>query len=306
MKRVIGFLGLGKMGLPMAKNLAQADQTLIAFDPRPDPCAELRGNGTTCVSSMDEVIVAADVIISVLPGGTGHRATFLGEAGILARARKEQLYIDCSTADVSLARDIAMAAHQANAEAIDAPISGGVRGAEMGKLTFMVGGSSRAVERARPLLEIMGSKIVHAGEAGLGQAAKICNNLMVGISTIGMCEAFALAERLGLSAGMLFEVAKTAAAQSWVVSNLCPVPGIVPTSPASNGYRPGGAAALLLKDLHLAQTAAHEVGVSSPLGAAAEALYRLFCSNGGGELDSTAIIKLISGRWPAASEIPKT
>ncbi len=183
----------------------------------------------------------------------------------------------------------------AGVDVVDAPISGGVGGAKAASLTFMVGGTAAAFARARPVLAGMGNAFVHTGDAGTGQAAKLCNNLIVGVTTIAVCEAFALAEGLGLDPAAFFEIAKTSSAQSWIMANLCPIPGLVPGSPASNGYRPGGASAMLLKDLQLAQDAARLAGVGTPLGAATAALYQMFCANGNGALDSSAIIRLIRG-----------
>jgi 3-hydroxyisobutyrate dehydrogenase len=285
----IGFLGLGNMGLPMARNLRGAGYAVVVHD----PAVSLASEGWEQAASPGAVQERSDIVLSVLPGGDAHRALFLGPAGLATRLRPGQLLVDCSTIAVGLAKEIAAAARGRGGDALDAPISGGARSAAMATLTFMAGGSAAAFDRARPLLAAMGRTIVHTGDSGTGQAAKICNNLMFGIAIVGMCEAFALAERLGLAPEVLFEIGKTGSSQSWAMTHLCPIPGLVPESPASHGYRPGGTSAMLLKDLKLAQAAVEAAGTSSPLGAAAAKLYQAFCDGGHGDIDASAIIAMI-------------
>ncbi|MGE4012968.1 MAG: NAD(P)-dependent oxidoreductase, partial [Alphaproteobacteria bacterium] len=205
---VVAFLGLGAIGLPMAINLCRAGHTVVAYDMRPERVALMQAEGAKPAATLREAVRAADTVISVLPGGKDHREIYLGADGILAQARTGMLVIDSSTSQIELAREIAAHAGRLAIDAIDAPISGGIRGAKAGKLTFMAGGSAKAIERARPILMGMAQAVIHTGDAGTGQAAKICNNLMVGINTLGMCEAFALAEKIGLDAGTLFDVPK--------------------------------------------------------------------------------------------------
>jgi 3-hydroxyisobutyrate dehydrogenase len=220
---------------------------------------------------------------------------YLGQGGIIGAARKGTLLIDSSTIDVETARQVATAASEAGHDMADAPVSGGVAGAEAASLTFMVGGSDRAFERAKPILEKMGKTIVHAGGAGAGQAAKICNNMILGVSMIAVSEAFVLAGKLGLDARKLFEISSKSSGQCWSMTSYCPVAGLVPTSPANRDYKAGFTAAMMAKDLKLAQHAAHAAGAATPLGAEAQALYALFCAGGRGNLDFSAIIKMLTG-----------
>jgi 3-hydroxyisobutyrate dehydrogenase len=231
----------------------------------------------------------------MLPEGRHVREVYLGEAGIVARADRGSLLIDCSTIDVDSARLVNQAAMERGLEVLDAPVSGGVAGAEKATLTFMVGGSEGAVTRARPILELMGKTIVHTGPSGNGQAAKICNNMMLAVSMIGVCEAFVLAERLGLSADKLFEVSSRSSGQCWALTSYCPVPGPVPNSPANREYRAGFTAAMMAKDLRLAQNAAQSVDAPTPMGAQARSLFALFANRGHGGLDFSAIIRMIAG-----------
>jgi 3-hydroxyisobutyrate dehydrogenase len=239
-------------------------------------------------------------VITMLPEGPHVRAAFQGEDGVLARAAPGALLIDCSTIDVATARAVNEAAAAGDGgrglEVLDAPVSGGVAGAENATLTFMVGGSDAGFARAEPILRQIGRAVIHAGPSGNGQAAKICNNMILGISMIAVCEAFVLAERLGLSAQKLFEISSQSSGQCWSMTSYCPVPGPVPTSPANRDYRPGFTAAMMAKDLRLAQAAAQGAAAPTPLGAAAHSLYGLFVGAGHGGLDFSAIIKLIDGR----------
>jgi 3-hydroxyisobutyrate dehydrogenase len=231
----------------------------------------------------------------MLPAGQHVRQVYLGDNGILKHAKAGTLLIDSSTIDVATARDVHAAAKSSGAEFLDAPVSGGVGGATAGTLTFMVGGDETAFGRAKPILEKMGKNIFHAGGAGTGQAAKICNNMLLAISMIGTCEAFVLAEKLGLSAETLFKISSTASGQCWSLTSYCPVPGPVPASPANRDYQPGFTASMMLKDLKLSQNAAQTSGASTPLGAQATALYSLFESAGAGGRDFSGIIQLLRG-----------
>jgi 3-hydroxyisobutyrate dehydrogenase len=287
----IGFIGLGNMGLPMARNLVAAGHAVHAFDTAAAAIERAVAAGATAADS-SSVITGADVVITMLPAGEQVRDVYLGAGGLIARAQKGTLLIDSSTIDVETARAVHAAAAAAGFDMLDAPVSGGVAGAEAATLTFMVGGSERAFAAARPVLEKMGKAVIHAGGPGNGQAAKICNNLILGISMIGVCEAFALADRLGLPAQTLFDISSKSSGQCWSMTSYCPVPGPVPSSPANRGYRPGFAAAMMLKDLRLAEAAAESAGAALALGHAAAGLYHKFVGSGHGNLDFSSIIKL--------------
>ena len=289
----IGFIGLGNMGAPMAANLVKAGHQVIGFDIVPRAVEALSAKGGRAAASAAEAIAASELVITMLPAGAQVRSVYLGEAGVLANARKGTLVIDCSTIDVETARAVAAAAAEAGFDMLDAPVSGGVAGAEAATLTFMVGGEAAVFARAEPVLAAMGRTIVHAGPAGNGQAAKICNNMILGVSMIAVCEAFSLAERLGLAAQTLFDVAAKSSGQCWALTSYCPVPGPVPSSPANRDYVPGFTAAMMLKDLRLAQQAAGATAAPTPLGAAAANLYQLFVDEGPGGLDFSAIYRLI-------------
>jgi 3-hydroxyisobutyrate dehydrogenase len=289
----IGFIGLGNMGAPMAVNLVQAGHQVTGFDVVPRAAEALAARGGHAASSAAEAAAAGEILITMLPAGAQVRSVYLGEGGVLANARKEALLIDCSTIDVETARVVAAAAAEAGFDMLDAPVSGGVTGAEAASLTFMVGGAAEVFARAQPVLAAMGRTIVHAGPAGNGQAAKICNNMMLGISMIAVCEAFSLADRLGLSAQTLFDITAKSSGQCWALTSYCPVPGPVPSSPANRDYAPGFTAAMMLKDLRLAQQAADATAAPTPLGAVAANLYQLFIENGAGGLDFSGIYRLI-------------
>ena len=289
----IGFIGLGNMGAPMAANLVKAGHQVTGFDIVTGPAAEFASKGGKAAASAAEA-AAGDIVITMLPAGAQVRSVYLGESGVLANAHPGALLIDCSTIDVETARAVASAAKEAHFDMLDAPVSGGVAGAEAATLTFMVGGEPAAFARAQPVLTAMGHTIVHAGPAGNGQAAKICNNMILGVSMIAVCEAFALADRLGLSAQTLFEVSSKSSGQCWALTSYCPVPGPVPASPANRDYRPGFTAAMMLKDLRLAQQAAGETATATPLGAAAANLYQLFVDEGTDNLDFSGIYRFIS------------
>jgi 3-hydroxyisobutyrate dehydrogenase len=291
----IGFIGLGNMGLPMLRNLVAARHTLRAFDVVARAREAAAGAGAQAAHSVPEAARGAELVITMLPEGRHVREVYLGADGVIAAAADGALLIDCSTIDVATARAVWQAAAERGLAMIDAPVSGGVVGATNATLTFMVGGEESAVARARPVLEQLGATIVHTGPSGSGQAAKICNNMMLAIAMIGVAEAFTLAKRLGLSAEALFQVASRSSGQSWALTGYCPVPGLVPSSPANRDYRPGFTAAMMAKDLRLAQDAANSADVATPLGSEARNLYALFKGRGHGELDFSAIIKMIAG-----------
>lgn len=291
----IGFVGLGNMGGPMARNLLKAGHTLRAFDVAAESLKSAADAGAVPASGIRQVCEGADVIVTMLPAGQHVRSVYLEKDGVLASAEPGALLIDSSTIDIEAARQVHAAAERAGFEFIDAPVSGGVGGAEAGTLTFMCGGTERAFERARPILEKMGKRVVLAGAAGAGQAAKICNNMLLAISMIGTCEAFVLAEKLGLDAQKLFEIASTSSGQCWSLTAYCPVPGPVPTAPSNRGYAGGFAAALMLKDLKLAQSAAQSAAAVTPLGAEAAQLYALFAAKGHGSMDFSGVIRMLRG-----------
>jgi 3-hydroxyisobutyrate dehydrogenase len=291
----IAFIGLGNMGLPMARNLLRAGHQVSGYDVVASALDAAARAGVRPAASVTGALAGAECVITMLPEGRHVRDVYLGDDGIIARAEPDALLIDCSTIDVDSARAVNQAAGERGSEVLDAPVSGGVTGAENATLTFMVGGSEQGVARARPILEQMGKAVVHTGPSGNGQAAKICNNMMLGISMIGVCEAFVLAERLGLAADKLFEVSSQSSGQCWSLTSYCPVPGPVPSSPANRDYRAGFTAAMMAKDLRLAQAAAQSVDAPTPMGAQARSLYALFANRGHGGLDFSAIIRMIAG-----------
>lgn len=290
----IGFIGLGLMGTPMAANLVKAGHLVTGYDIVQSHMDRAASHGVRPAKSADEAAAGADMVVTMLP--SGHDTLAVWGGGVLAAAKPETLFIDSSTIDVASARAAHSLAAQAGMLSLDAPVSGGVGGADAGTLTFMCGGSSIAFARARPVLDAMGKRAVHCGEAGSGQAAKICNNMILGISMIGVCEAFVLGEKLGLSHQALFEVASTSSGQCWSLTSYCPVPGPVPAAPSNRDYSPGFTAALMLKDLRLAQDAAASAGAVTPMGAEAAQLYALLNAWGDGGLDFSAIIRLIRGK----------
>jgi 3-hydroxyisobutyrate dehydrogenase len=289
----IGFIGLGNMGAPMAANLVKAGHRVTGFDLVSKAVERLVAKGGTAAASAAAAAAGSEIVITMLPAGPQVRSLYLGDDGLLAHARRDALLIDCSTIDVEAARAVAAAAAEAGFDMLDAPVSGGIAGAEAATLTFMVGGEEAVFSRARPILEAMGRTIVHAGPAGNGQAAKICNNMMLGVSMIAVCEAFSLAERLGLEAQTLFDISAKSSGQCWALTSYCPVPGPVPASPANRDYAPGFTAAMMLKDLRLAQQAAGASAAPTPLGAAAANLYQLFVDEGAGGRDFSAIYRFI-------------
>jgi 3-hydroxyisobutyrate dehydrogenase len=288
----IGFIGLGNMGGPMAANLVKAGEHVSGFDVVPASREGSARDGVEIVANARSCVENADVVITMLPAGE-HVLSVWND--ILPAANQGALFIDCSTIDVASAR----AAHKLAAErgitTLDAPVSGGVGGAKAATLTFMVGGSDHAFARGKPVLERMGKRVVHCGEAGNGQVAKICNNMILGISMIAVSEAFVLGEKLGLSHQALFDVASASSGQCWSLTSYCPVPGPVPASPANNDYKPGFAAALMLKDLKLAREAAHAAKANTVLGEQAAEIYQHFAEQGHSGADFSAIIKHVRG-----------
>jgi len=294
----IGFIGLGNMGAPMAANLVKAQHHVSGYDVVAGAGAALAEKGGHEAASAAEAAAAGDIVITMLPAGPQVRAVYLGPDGVIAKARPGALLIDCSTIDVETARAVAATAAEAGLQMLDAPVSGGVIGAEAASLTFMVGGEAAAFARAEPILQAMGKTIVHAGPAGNGQTAKICNNMILGASMIAVCEGFALAEKLGLPVQTLFDICSKSTSQCWAMTGYCPVPGPVPAAPSNRGYAPGFTAANMLKDLRLAQQAAGATAAATPLGAAAANLYQLFVDGGAGGLDFSAIMRFLRRQSP--------
>ena len=291
----IGFIGLGNMGLPMAQNLIKAGHQVEGVDVNPASLEKLKSAGGTSVEFVKVAASRADVVITMLPSGKEVRAVYLGPVGIIENANAGTLLIDCSTIDVDTARAVAAAAEKKGLLMLDAPVSGGVGGATGATLTFMVGGSAQAFTRAESILQKMGKTIVHAGGAGNGQAAKICNNMILGVSMIAVSEAFVLAEKLGLDHQKLFDISSKSSGQCWSMTTYCPVPGPVPTSPANRDYQAGFTAAMMLKDLKLAQDAAKAAGAKTALGADAEKIYSAYVESGEGPRDFSGIIQFVRG-----------
>ena len=291
----IAFIGLGNMGGPMAANLVKSGHEVLGFDLAASVLKAAEESGVKPASHASQAVKDADIVITMLPAGEHVRSLYLGDNGIVALAPQKAVLIDSSTIDVESARAVATAAAKRGLGMIDAPVSGGVGGAMGGTLTFMVGGPDDAFAKARPVLEAMGKTIVHAGGSGNGQAAKICNNMILGISMIAVSEAFVLAEKLGLDKQKLFDIASKASGQCWSLTSYCPVPGPVPASPANRDYQAGFTAAMMLKDLKLAQEAARMANVSTPLGAEASMLYSLFAGQGKSGEDFSGIIRFLRG-----------
>lgn len=289
----IGFIGLGNMGLPMALNLVKAGHTVRGFDLSSDQVKALEAGGGAAAESAETCVDSVDVVVTMLPAGPHVRSVYIDR--ILAKVADKALLIDCSTIDVATAREVAAEAAKAGFDMVDAPVSGGTTGAEAGTLTFMVGGSEAAFERAKPFLEAMGKTIVLAGDSGNGQAAKACNNMMLAINMIGQCEAFAMAEKLGLDTAKLFAISSKSSGQSWAMTTYCPVPGLTETAASNRDFKPGFTAAMMLKDLGLSQDAAEQVQAQTPLGAEAMQLFRDFVERGNGETDFSGIINMIRG-----------
>ncbi len=291
----IAFIGLGHMGGGMAPNLAKAGHQVRAFDLVPEAVEKATAGGCSPAASAAEAVKGADVIITMLPAARHVRQVY--ENDVAPNAKPGTLLIDCSTIDVASAREVGAGLEELGFEFVDAPVSGGIAAAAGGSLTFMVGGSDAAFERARPFLEPMAKAVIHAGHLGAGQAAKICNNMILGATMIVTCEAFVLAQKLGLDPQVFFEISSKASGQSWSMTSYAPVPGVGPESPADHGYEGGFAAALMLKDLKLAAEAAQRSGAYTPMGADAEQLYQRFVDRGGGSKDFSGIIKMIDDSW---------
>ncbi len=289
----IGFIGVGNMGGPMALNLLKAGHSVKVFDLSEAAVQTCVDAGGEAAPSANDAATGVNIVVSMLPKGDHVRGVYLGDNGAIAAASEGTLFIDCSTIDVATAREVSAAASAAGMMMVDAPVSGGVGGAVAGTLTFMVGGPAGAFEAAKPVLEVMGQNIVHTGASGNGQAAKICNNMILGISMIAVSEAFVLGEKLGLEHQTLFDIASTASGQCWSLTSYCPVPGPVPASPANNDYKPGFSAQNMLKDLMLSQEAADGFDASTALGKAATDLYQSYVSGDGEAADFSGIINMI-------------
>lgn len=296
MTQIIAFIGLGNMGLPMATNLINAGFEVKGFDLSADARAAIVDAGGAAFDTVQAAVSDADTVITMLPSGAIVKNVYEGDDGVFAAAKPGTLMIDSSTIDVASARTVAAAAKTKGFEMVDAPVSGGVGGAAAGTLAFMVGGDAATFERAKPVLDPMGAKIVHTGGSGNGQAAKICNNMLLAISMIGTSEAFNLGRALGLEDQVLFDVASNASGQCWSLTSYCPVPGPVPSSPANNDYAPGFATALMLKDLRLAMEAVESVDANTPLGRASTEIYTEMDENGFGGMDFSGVIKKLAGQ----------
>ena len=291
----IGFVGLGNMGRPMASRLVAAGHAVRGFDVAAPAREAAAAAGIPLAEDPGAAADGAEAVFTMLPAGTDMRSVYCDSGGLLASAGAGTLLVDCSTIDLETAREVHAEASAKGSAMLDAPVSGGVGGAEAGTLTFMVGGEAGAVARGQPLMAAMGRNIVHAGGPGNGQAAKMCNNMILGVSMIAVSEAFTLAERVGLDAQTLFDIVATASGQCWSLTNYCPVPGPVPSSPANRDYRAGFTAAMMLKDLRLARGAAQASGANTPLGSHAAALYEQYCADGEEGSDFSGIIRMLRG-----------
>lgn len=291
-RSTLGFIGLGNMGLPMALNLLKQSYSLCVYDLNPQAVANAVSCGAVACDSLEQLVTQVSVCITMLPSGVEVRKLYLGQEGLLTKASKNTLFIDCSTIEMDLAQQLAHEAQLQNRglQFLDAPVSGGVSGATQATLTFMVGGDQTALMQTEPIFSAMGQRVLHMGAAGMGQAAKMCNNMLLGITMIGVCEAFVLAERVGLPAEKLFAVSTSSSGQCWSMSSYCPVPGFVPAAPSNREYRQGFNASLMLKDLNLAQYAAQLHQAATPLAAKATELYQQFSQEFPKELDFSAII----------------
>ena len=291
MSQTIAFIGLGNMGGGMAANLLAKGFAVRAFDLSAEAIARAVAAGATACDGAAQAVVEADAVVTMLPAGRHVEGVYAEE--IFGHARPGTLFLDCSTIDVATARKVIAAASDKSFEMVDAPVSGGIAAANGGTLTFMVGGTDSAFSRAQPILSAMGKAVIHAGDAGNGQAAKICNNMLLGATMIATCESFVMAKKLGLDPQTFYDIASVSSGQSWSMTSYCPVPGVGPASPADNGYQGGFAVALMLKDLKLANEAAALVNASVPMGANAQALYQLLANQGEGGRDFSAIIEML-------------
>ena len=291
----IAFIGLGNMGGGMAVNLAKAGHEVRAFDLSEAALTKAEERGCARAADAAAAVEGAEAVVTMLPAGK-HVADVYRSA-VFGKAPTDAILLDCSTIDVATARAVEEEARAAGYEMVDAPVSGGIAAAEGGTLTFMVGGTDAGFERARPILEKMGKAVIHAGGSGSGQAAKIVNNMLLGVTMAGTCEAFVLAQKLGLDPQVFFDISSKASGQSWSMTSYCPVPGVGPETPADRGYDGGFAAQLMLKDLKLAMEAAQEAGAYTPMGGEAAELYQRFVERGGGPKDFSALIKMIDDSW---------
>jgi len=289
----VGFIGVGNMGGPMARNLIKAGHSLKVYDLSEEAVNFAVQSGAKAAQSVKDAASGVDFVVTMLPVGDNVRAVYLGE-GVLAAAGRGTVLIDSSTIDVETARAVHAVATERGYAMLDAPVSGGVAGAEAATLTFMCGGEREVYQKALPILQAMGKNIVHCGGAGFGQVTKICNNMVAGIISLATAEAFVMGEKLGVDRQTLYDVLSTSSASSFILSKMCPMPGPVPTSASSNGFKPGFAAKLMLKDLRLSQSAAQMSGIATPLGAAATAAFAIHIANGFGDLDVSSIVKLIN------------
>ena len=291
----IAFIGLGNMGSGMCANLAKAGHNVNAFDLNADAVKAAVAAGAKAAATVGEAVSDVDIVVSMLPAGKHVHQVYFGEDGVTAHAKPGTLFLDCSTIAVEEARDAAGKAAEAGFSYMDAPVSGGVAAAEAGTLTFMVGGPKDGFEKAKPILDVMGKNVFHAGEPGNGQVAKIANNMLLGISMIGTCEAFNLAEKLGLDAQTFYDISSTASGQCWSMTSYCPAPGPVPTAPSNRDYKPGFAVAMMLKDLRLAMGAGDDVGADTPLGNHAQQIYAKLDEDGFGDIDFSGVMRRLKG-----------
>jgi 3-hydroxyisobutyrate dehydrogenase len=289
----VGFIGVGNMGGSMARNLIRASHSLKVYDLSQEAVNFVVQSGAAAASSVKDAAAGVDFVITMLPAGTDVRSVFMAD-GIIDATDRGTVLIDCSTIDVDTARAVHAAAAAQGHPMLDAPVSGGVTGAEAGTLTFMCGGDKTVFRQALPLLQEMGKNIVHCGGPGFGQVTKICNNMVAGTTALAVAEAFVMGEKLGVSRQTLYDVLSTSSASSFILSKMCPMPGPVPGSASSNGFKPGFTANLMLKDLRLSQAAAQMAGTATPLGAVATAAFAMHVANGFGDLDMSSIVKLIN------------
>ena len=296
----VAFIGLGNMGGGMAANLVKAGHEVVAFDLAEPAIDRAKGNGCSIATSAAEAVEGADAVVTMLPAGK-HVAAVYAES-VFGKAPTSAILMDCSTIDVGTAKKVEEQAQAAGYTMVDAPVSGGIAAAGGGTLTFMVGGSDDGFARAKAFLDNMGKAVIHAGGPGAGQAAKIVNNMLLGVTMAGTCEAFVLAQKLGLDPQTFFDISSKASGQSWSMTSYCPVPGVGPETPADRGYEGGFAAALMLKDLKLAMEAAREAGAYTPMGGEAEELYQRFVDRGGAGKDFSALIKMIDDSWKVPSD----
>ena len=295
MENTIGFIGLGNMGMPMAKQLLNAGHTVRVFDMSAAALNEAGEAGAEVTHSIAEAAKGSSVIVTMLPAGQHVRAVYFGDGGLVASAAPGTLLIESSTIDVDTSRAVGAAAVEAGLEMVDAPVTGGVMAARVGKLNFIVGGPQESFERAKPVLDVMGQKILHAGEQGSGIGVKICNNMCLGVSMVAAAETLMLAKRLGLDIQRTHKIISNASGQNWALSNYCPLPDLVEGVPSNNGYKPGFTAAMMRKDLRLAMDAVNSVDASTPMGAQALAVFSLFCAHGDAATDYSGISKLVGG-----------